>query len=233
MTRSRANPSASTERSRPNGDRGKRLFDIAVSVAALVVCFPVLALVSLLVWLTSPGPVFFVQTRLGRKGRLFRLYKFRTMTDRPRVPDGPTRLDDPEVTAVGRILRRFKIDEFPQFWNVLKGDMSIVGPRPGMPSLQDDLDEVGRERLEVRPGLTGLAQVHGGICLSWPERWKYDAEYVRRRSLLLDFWILWKTLPVVIAGENRFVKRLEDRPESSCSEGESYSKDQPVFERGT
>ncbi len=185
---------------------GKRLFDIAVSVCGLLVCFLPFVIISIAIRLDSAGPLFFTQMRLGRHGKLFRLYKFRTMTNRQRESDREVLPDNPEVTAVGRLLRRIKIDEFPQFFNVLKGDMAIVGPRPALPKQLDELNDVGKRRLEVRPGLTGLAQVHGNIYLSWPERWEYDADYVKRTSLCLDCWIMWRTFFVLLGGEERFLK---------------------------
>ncbi len=111
------------------------------------------------------------------------------------------------LCAIGRWLRRFKIDELPQIWNVLKGEMSIVGPRPSLPEQVHDLDSVGLRRLELRPGLTGLAQIYGGIFLSWPERWIYDVDYVDRVSLRLDIAIILRTVAILLRGERGFVKR--------------------------
>ena len=109
--------------------------------------------------------------------------------------------DNPEVTRIGRSLRRFKIDELPQLLNVLGGDMSIVGPRPALPSQLESYNMVGHKRLEVRPGLTGLAQINGNILLSWPERWVYDKQYVENLSLLLDLKIILKTFRIIFKGE--------------------------------
>ena len=180
---------------------GKRLFDIVVSAFGLLLISPLLLLAGLLIRLDSAGPVFFTQTRYGLGGSLFKLYKFRTMTDKPRKVENEVHLDNPEVTKIGWFLRRFKIDELPQLWNVLIGDMSIVGPRPGVAEHLENLDEVGKKRLLVRPGLTGLAQINGNIYLSWPERWRYDAEYVERHTFWLDCWIIWRTVFVVFFGE--------------------------------
>jgi len=190
----------------------KRVFDVVVSVLGLAISLPVFAVIALLVRLVSRGPVFFVQPRLGRHGRVFLLYKLRTMFDVPRESTHEVLPGDPDVTVVGRFLRRFKIDELPQLWNVLRGDMSIVGPRPALPRQAQELDEVGRVRLEVRPGLTGLAQVHGNVYLSWPERWRYDRDYVMRLSVRLDLWILWQTALVALCGERRFHKPYEEEP---------------------
>ena len=185
---------------------GKRLLDVTAAIVGGVLLSPVLIAAALLVKLTSRGPWLFRQRRLGRGGASFLLYKFRTMTHQARAPrevlDG-----DPEVTAIGRWLRRFKIDELPQIWSVVKGEMSIVGPRPGLPDQVHDLDRFGVRRLELRPGLTGLAQIHGNIFLSWPERWIYDADYADRVSLRLDIIIILRTVAIVLRGERGFLKR--------------------------
>jgi undecaprenyl phosphate N,N'-diacetylbacillosamine 1-phosphate transferase len=184
----------------------KRLLDLAMAIGGGLLLCPVLIAAAVLVKFTSRGPLFFRQLRLGRNGTSFTLYKLRTMTHQARTPreilDG-----DPEVTAVGRWLRRLKIDELPQIWNVLKGEMSIVGPRPSLTDQIHDLDSVGLRRLELRPGLTGLAQISGGIFLSWPERWIYDVDYVDRVSLRLDIAIILRTVAILLRGERGFVKR--------------------------
>jgi len=186
---------------------GKRCLDLAVTAAAGVVVGPVLAAAGAAIRLDSPGPVFFMQDRVGQGGEIFRLYKFRTMTDRPREVGREIHAGDPEVTRVGALLRRTKLDELPQLINVLRGDMSLVGPRPFVPSMLDGLDANGHRRLQVRPGLTGLAQVNGNIHLSWPERWVWDARYVDRVSLATDLGILARTVGVVVLGEGRFLNR--------------------------
>ncbi len=190
---------------------GKRCLDVALSVPLLLVLSAPMLLVALLVKLDSRGPVFFVQPRLGRGGRVFSVLKFRTMTARPRTRHVQVFDGDPEVTRVGRWLRRLKIDEWPQFWNIVRGEMSLVGPRPGLPEHKSTLDDRGRLRLEVRPGLTGLAQVHGNIHLSWPHRWCYDARYVDRISPALDLWIVSRTVLVVTCGEERFLRQGQAR----------------------
>lgn len=113
--------------------------------------------------------------------------------------------DHPDVTPVGRLLRRFKVDELPQLFNVIRGDMSLVGPRPCLPETVSEFDCNGEARLAVRPGLTGLAQVNGNVHLSWPERWKYDRYYVENLSIQLDCKILFKTLLVIVFGEQPFL----------------------------
>lgn len=186
---------------------GKRLLDLCISVPVLLAVAPLFAVIAVVIKLTSRGPVFFVQERLGRDGRTFRTFKFRTMTDRQRTSHQEIFGKTDEVTAVGFWLRRFKLDELPQLWNIFNGDMSLVGPRPALPAQLAEYTELARQRLLARPGLTGLAQVHGNIHLSWPERWVYDAEYVARVSFAFDVWIIARTVAVVVLGEDRFLKK--------------------------
>lgn len=181
--------------------------DLALGIPALIVVSPVLVFTALLVRLTSSGSVLFVQDRLGIGGTPFRVYKFRTLTDSPQRVARHIHPDDPDLTVIGYTLRRFKIDELPQLLNVLKGDMTLVGPRPILPIYLEEFDDVTGRRLLVRPGLTGLSQVYGNTCLSWRERWQYDAEYAERVSFLLDLWIIWRTFAVVLRGEGRYVRR--------------------------
>lgn len=187
---------------------GKRLFDLAIVVPLLLVIWPLLLFIAILIRITSPGPALFRQERLGRHANVFQALKFRTMTDKPRVPDTVAYSgDQSEITAVGRILRRTKLDELPQVLNVLRGEMSIVGPRPQLPVQLQEFDENAKLRLLVRPGLTGMAQTHGNVALSWPERWVYDAEYVKRVSLSLDLWLIARTVGVLLHGEEQYLQR--------------------------
>ena len=190
------------------GRFGKRLFDLAATAVALVVIGPFMLLIAAIIRLTSRGPVLFVQERLGRSGSTFRAYKYRTMIDRPRQFDTLYFTGDPsEITSIGRLLRRTKLDELPQLINVLKGDMSVVGPRPQLPVQLQEFDENARLRLRLRPGLTGMAQTHGGVALSWPERWHYDARYVRELSFALDLRLIARTVSVILRGEQRYLRR--------------------------
>ena len=179
----------------------KRIIDLLVSFLFSVLMIPLFGLVTVLIKLDSQGPVFFIQERIGLKGRLFNIYKFRTMIHKRRLDHVEVFPDNPEVTGIGRFLRRFKMDELPQLLNVLRGDMSLVGPRPPLPQQIELYSEEDKKRLEVRPGLTGLAQVSGSIMLSWPERWVYDREYVDNLSFLLDIKIILKTFRNIIIGE--------------------------------
>lgn len=185
----------------------KRLIDISIAIFAILIISPFFLIFFLLVKIDSRGPFFFFQERLGYKGTKFKLYKVRTMTHRNRTIHKEIFKDNLEVTRVGKVLRRFKIDELPQLVNVVKGDMSIVGPRPGLPLQLNQFNEDGKMRLLVRPGLTGLAQVNGNICLSWPERWKFDRKYVENLSVALDIKIMLKTFLIVFAGEEKFLNK--------------------------
>jgi lipopolysaccharide/colanic/teichoic acid biosynthesis glycosyltransferase len=185
---------------------GKRAFDLCLALPALLAVSPLLALIAVLVKLDSRGPIFFMQDRLGKRGRVFRAFKFRTMTDTPRAPSEVYGKVD-GVTPLGYWLRRFKLDELPQLINVVKGDMSVVGPRPALPIQLPEYTEVAHRRLLVLPGLTGLSQIQGSIYLSWPERWIYDAEYVETLSFGLDLRIILRTFAVILRGEEKFLKR--------------------------
>jgi O-antigen biosynthesis protein WbqP len=173
----------------------KRIFDLFFSLIAVVLTAPVLALAALAVLLTSSGPVLYWSERVGRDNRLFRMPKFRTM--RVGTPALATHLlQNPEafLTPLGSFFRRTSLDELPQLWSILKGDMSFVGPRPALFN-QDDLIAL-RTQYEVHrlvPGLTGWAQVNGRDELPIPEKVKFDADYLKRRSLGFDLYILWRT----------------------------------------
>lgn len=182
----------------------KPVLDRAGAVLLFLLLSPFLFLGLILVRISSPGPIFFRQARCGLRGRPFELVKFRTMRGGRRPdPKELVPLNHPEITAIGRVLRRLKIDEFPQLWNVLKGDMSLIGPRPTLPDQVAAYDEFRRQRLLVKPGLTGLAQVYSSATASWEERILYDIAYVRRCSGLLDLHILMRTVVVVFWGEER------------------------------
>ncbi len=191
----------------------KRWADVLFSVVLIVVLSPALLLAALGAFLSDRGAIFFTQDRGGLGGRPFKLIKFRTMrAGRTPDPKELVPLDHPEITAWGRILRRTKMDELPQLLNVLRGDMSIVGPRPTLLDQIARYDEYRRQRLLVRPGCTGLAQVNGSTTLSWDERIKYDVYYVHHMSPWLDLRILAKTLAVIAFGERRFARPIDRSP---------------------
>jgi lipopolysaccharide/colanic/teichoic acid biosynthesis glycosyltransferase len=175
----------------------KRAFDIVVSSFLLVLGAPLFLVIAGGIFLSSPGPVLFRQERAGREGRTFVLYKFRTMHPGPSGA-GETFAGDPRVFPFGRLLREYHLDELPQLWNVLIGDMSLVGPRPGLPSQVERYTERERGRLRVRPGLTGLAQVSGNNELEWSDRIEVDLQYAAHASFFLDLQILFRTIGTVL-----------------------------------
>ncbi len=197
----------------------KRVMDIALCLLFLPVALPIMVVSALAIYFDSPGPVVFVQERIGRGGRLFRMYKFRTLVcgsddsncraflqafvrgqlgceGEDRGVFKPVR--DPQITRVGRILRKTSIDEFPQIINVLRGEMSWVGPRPNVPCEVEVYRPWHHERLELLPGITGLAQVRGRSCIKFDTIVNYDIEYLEKQSLMLDLKILWWTLFALI-----------------------------------
>ncbi len=179
----------------------KRLMDLALSLLVLLLTLPLILLISLIIKLDSKGPAFFKQERVGRGGRLFRMVKFRTMfIDTPAYEVHPQDRRDPRITRIGRLLRRTSLDELPQFWNVLKGDMSIVGPRPEMAFIVQEYDELQRERLNVKPGITGLWQISADRALPIHENIDHDLFYIQNQSLLLDIVIIFKTVWVAMFG---------------------------------
>ena len=179
-----------------------RVIDILISSLALIVLSPVLAIAAAAIKLGSRGPVLYRQRRAGRDGREFEMLKLRTMvegSDPVGVGTAVVR-DDPRVTRAGRFLRRTSLDEIPNLVNVLRGEMAIVGPRPTIPAQVKDYTSRQRRRHEVRPGITGWAQVQGRAGIPWEERIELDVEYVERRSLRLDLRILAKTIRLIATG---------------------------------
>lgn len=184
----------------------KRLIDILGSSVGLLVISPVILVAIVLIKITMPGPIFFFQERVGKGGKVFRIYKLRTMkVNKEAESNFDTTKDRERTTRVGKVLRRFKIDEAVQLINVLNGDMSLVGPRPTLKIQTDRYNDFERQRLEMSPGMTGLAQVNGNISLSWNERIVYDVKYIKDFSVWLDIKILFKTIMIVICGEEKFV----------------------------
>ena len=185
----------------------KRAFDIATSAILLLLLSPLFAAMALLIRLDSPGPIFFGQTRVGRWGDTFKMWKFRSMyidaEQRKAALMAQNEMaggvlfkmqNDPRITRIGRFIRRASIDELPQLWNVLKGDMSLIGPRPLLVEYLPRYNARQRCRHKVTPGITGLAQVAGRNLLSWEARFEHDVAYVREVGPALDCWILWRTL---------------------------------------
>jgi lipopolysaccharide/colanic/teichoic acid biosynthesis glycosyltransferase len=180
---------------RGRGDTLNRALDVALAGAGLVVASPFVALSALAVKLEDRGPVLYRQTRVGKDGVDFQLLKLRTMIVDAEHKGAGFAVDkgDSRITKSGRILRRLSFDELPQLWNVVRGDMSLIGPRPTLRYQVEQYDERQRHRLDVKPGITGWAQIHGRATLSWPERIELDVWYVEHRSALIDLKILLRT----------------------------------------
>ena len=194
----------------------KRLFDLLVCVSMLLLSAPVWAALYVAIRLDSPGPVLFRQTRVGRRGRLFLLYKFRTMyldAERRKAELAGRNetggvifkmKDDPRITRVGKLLRRSSLDELPQLLNILQGDMSIVGPRPPVPAEVVQYTPAERRRLDAEPGLTCIWQVSGRSNIPFEGQVRLDVQYIETRSFWRDVWILLKTVPAVLLGRGAY-----------------------------
>jgi lipopolysaccharide/colanic/teichoic acid biosynthesis glycosyltransferase len=203
---------------------GKRLFDFVFSLLISVCLFPLFLLCCLAVKLTSKGKVFYLQERAGRNGQSFTIFKLRTMVvgaDKSQRLGEEVSANDIRITLVGKVLRRLKLDELAQIINVLKGDMSLVGPRPTLPGYLDEYEKWELQRFNVRPGITGLAQVMGNIELTRLQRSYYDVKYVENVTLFNDLKILCKTVAVLFVGERRFLKVPED---NSCESSDREVK---------
>jgi lipopolysaccharide/colanic/teichoic acid biosynthesis glycosyltransferase len=206
-------PAAAQRTSRSSLGMGiKRLLDLAIGVAVLVVASPVLLASAVAVRMSSPGPVLFRQQRVGRYGRMFAALKFRTMQVNTFKVSELGQVDEahPLVTGVGRILRRTKIDELPQLFNILRGQMSLVGPRPTVAEQVEQYDDFQRLRLQAMPGLTGWAQVNGNTQVTWDERILLDVWYIDHWSVWLDLKILLRTFRVVCFGEKPSPRILQE-----------------------
>jgi lipopolysaccharide/colanic/teichoic acid biosynthesis glycosyltransferase len=178
----------------PAGRAVKRTIDVVASATALAIGWPALLVIAVLIRRDSPGPAVFSQERAGRNMKPFTMYKFRTMrSDADPFGVSPQSQNDARLTQTGRRLRESSLDELPQLWNVLRGDMSLVGPRPLYMAQAREFTERQRRRLEVRPGLTGLAQIQGRGELPHKEKLEIDVQYVQRQSLWLDMTILWRS----------------------------------------
>jgi lipopolysaccharide/colanic/teichoic acid biosynthesis glycosyltransferase len=200
------------------GPRLRRLIDVLATGGALVVLGPFLALVALAIRVTSPGPAFFFQERIGKNGRRFHMIKFRTMrtgADAEKAKLAATVSEassgvrfkirhDPRITPIGRVLRKFSIDELPQLWNVLRGDMTLIGPRPAVWVEVSRYDQRAMRRLEVQQGLTCLWQVGGRSDLSFEEQVELDIEYVDRTTPTQEIKIVAKTIPAVLTGRGAY-----------------------------
>lgn len=183
----------------------KRTIDLLVSVIGLLLSIPIIILIGIAIKLESSGPVFYIQERVGLNGKYFKIYKFRSMyIDAEKNGAKWAEKNDPRITKVGSFIRKTRIDELPQFWNVFVGDMSLIGPRPERPifTAQFNKEIPGFiNRLKVKPGITGWAQVNGGYELTPKEKLELDIYYINNMNLWLDFKIMLKTITVILTGE--------------------------------
>ena len=177
----------------------KRIIDIIISIILLIFLSPLLLIISILIKLDSKGPVIFKQKRIGKNGDPFIMYKFRSMVKNAAKKGAKYRVtkNDKRITKVGKILRKTSLDELPQLFNVLLGDMSLVGPRPTLDFIVNEYNDYQKKRLKVKPGITGLAQINGRQSLSWEEKIEYDILYIKNYSIWLDIKILFKTIFVI------------------------------------
>jgi lipopolysaccharide/colanic/teichoic acid biosynthesis glycosyltransferase len=178
----------------------KRLLDLIIAVPAALVLLPVMAVLAVVIWISDGWPVVFSQERPGLGGKIFRIYKFRTMRD-IFGPEGSPLPDARRISRLGRFLRSFSLDELPELYNILRGEMSLVGPRPLLTAYLPRYSPEQARRHEVLPGLTGWAQIHGRNILSWEERFKHDVWYVDHWSVWLDIQIIFRTFWKVIRRE--------------------------------
>ena len=188
----------------------KRLFDIVAATCGIVILSPLMIIIAVLIKGEDHGPIFYKQVRVGKNGKTFKMYKFRSMfvnadqmlakLKEKNDVDGPMfkMKDDPRVTKIGHFIRKHSLDELPQFLNVLKGDMSLVGPRPPLPSEVAEYSEYDKQRLFVTPGCTGLWQATERNEVGFNEMVQLDIQYIKRASFIFDLWIIWKTVEIVI-----------------------------------
>ena len=208
----------------------KRAMDLAIACLAAVVVLPLMAVIAVVIRLDSRGPALLRQTRVGRHGEDFELLKFRTMVVGAHAMGSGWLVAerDPRITRVGHFLRRWSLDELPQLFNVLRGDMSIIGPRPTLRYQVDQYTDFQRRRLEVRPGITGWAQVQGRNDLPWPARIELDVHYVEHRSLRLDLEILRRTVRVLATPSGIYNEARGDWGETTDPAGHAEpAKDAP------
>jgi lipopolysaccharide/colanic/teichoic acid biosynthesis glycosyltransferase len=190
----------------PARDAAKRALDLLIAGVGSLLTAPAVALLALAIRLESPGHPVYRQARAGKDGNEFSIYKLRTMVRGAEFTGAGLAIQegDDRITRVGSFLRRYSLDELPNLWNVLRGEMSIVGPRPTLPVQVQQYDERQRGRLAVKPGMTGWAQVHGRAALPWPERIELDLYYVKHRTLMLDLKIIARTVRMVLGGQGLY-----------------------------
>lgn len=190
----------------------KRLLDVIISLLAIFILSPIILIICIAIKLESKGPALFTQTRVGKNSKIFKIFKFRSMLtfEESYYEDGTPISNYDRITKVGKVLRKTSLDELPQLFNIFKGDMSLIGPRPTLEYQVEKYDNYQMKRLFVLPGLTGNAQVNGRNNLSWNEKIRYDVEYVENLTFILDLKIFFKTFSVLIKpNDNKFIKHDE------------------------
>jgi undecaprenyl phosphate N,N'-diacetylbacillosamine 1-phosphate transferase len=184
----------------------KRVMDIFIALIAITLLLPIIISLAILIKIDSKGPILFTQTRVGKGKVFFKIYKFRTMAiNADKVKDGlQVKAGDTRITRFGTFLRKTSLDEIPQFFNVLKGDISLVGPRPALPEQLHYYNDTQMRRLEMQPGITGLATINGRASIPWSKRIAYDVEYIDNFSFYLDLKIIFNTFFVVLSGKDTY-----------------------------
>ncbi|MGC8733554.1 MAG: sugar transferase [bacterium] len=184
----------------------KYLLDRGFAFILIILLLPIFFIISLLILLEDGFPIFFIQERVGLNGKIFKMYKFRSFKKNVDLSNVYTYSQDPRISKVGKIIRRYSLDELPQLINIIKGEMSFIGPRPNLPFQYQELNDIQKQRYLVKPGITGLAQINGRNKINWEQRIYYDLIYIKNYSLFLDIWILYKTFFVVLSGEGVYEK---------------------------
>ncbi|MCX2739952.1 sugar transferase [Pontibacter anaerobius] len=196
----------------------KRIIDFVLSLTAFIVLLPVFLVVTVLLYFANKGKPFFLQPRPGKNGRIFRVIKYKTMNDQ-KDAQGNLLPDEVRLTAVGKFVRKTSLDEIPQLLNVIKGDMSLIGPRPLLVEYLPLYNETQRRRHEVRPGITGWAQVNGRNAISWSEKFRYDVWYVDNMSLWLDLKIIFRTIFKIFKSEGISAEGVATMPKFQGNDG--------------
>lgn len=207
----------------------KRLLDVLISILCMPFFLILLIIIAPIIYITDRGPIFYNAYRLGKNGKIFKMYKFRSMKENAkdiRNEDGSTYNgeDDPRVTKIGKILRKTSIDEIPQILNVLKGDMSFVGPRPDLPEHINLYEENEKRKLEIKPGISGYNQAYYRNSVSWKDRIKNDIYYIDHISFLLDLKIILKTVWTVFKHKGIYIDKKQENEEINKKENKEYAK---------
>ena len=184
----------------------KYFFEPFLALILLILLLPLFFVIALMIYVDDGLPIFFMQERVGLNGKIFKMYKFRTFKVNQENKDIHTYKSDPRITRVGKYLREFSLDELPQLINIILGDMSFIGPRPMLPEQHQKLSDLQKQRVVVKPGITGLAQINGRNSISWDKRIEFDIKYIHDYSILLDLYIFFKTFFIIFKREGVWEK---------------------------